>query len=98
MSYFTGTPIAYIAEATCDEPYNGPYTYTWQFDDSTSLQGASVLKSWSTVGSHTTTVTCVNHSTGETVEKINIIYIISVTSWEVGVTQSQSSYATWLVE
>jgi PKD domain-containing protein len=51
----TGQAASFLAGG-CD-PDGDPVTFTWAFDDGTSAGGSSVLKAFSTAGTHTATVT-----------------------------------------
>ena len=64
--YFTNQPITYAALATSNDPEkNGPWSYTWSFDDNTSESGAAIAsKTWSTDGPHVATITATNLTSG----------------------------------
>lgn len=63
-NYFVGVPVTYTALAQTLERPSDTFVYTWTFDDNATASGASVLKTWSTMGSHSATVTAVDNQVG----------------------------------
>ena len=58
-------------------PYDGPYTYSWTFDDLGTGSGASVTHTWTTSGVHAGTVSVVNSTTNQTASASVSVEVIS---------------------
>lgn len=95
MGYYVNQNIPYVAVGNCQDPYNGPYTYTWTFEDSTQQTGGSVTKAWATAGAHSASVSCLNTSTGDTASAQNIITVLGYSE---SFTAASARYGAAVVE
>lgn len=57
--------------------YDGPYTYSWAFDDLGTGSGASVTHTWTTSGVHVGTVSAVNSTTHQAATAFVSVKVIS---------------------
>jgi hypothetical protein len=95
MGYYVNQNIPYVAVGNCQDPYNGPYTYTWTFEDSTQQTGGSVTKAWATAGAHSASVSCLNTATGDTASAQNIITVLGYSE---SFTAASARYGAAVVE
>jgi len=67
MAYYTGQYVPFKGIGHYPVPdYDGPYTYSWTFDDGGTATGQYAVHKYHTPGNHTTSVVCVNTSLGQT--------------------------------
>lgn len=66
MSYPKDVALTYTAAASTTGLPGSTFAYTWEFDDAGSGVGTSIEHTWTTVGSHTATVTATDMITGGT--------------------------------
>ena len=60
MRYFVNKPITYTAVPNTSGYQPSDHTIRWTFDDGFTLDGFTVVKSWSTPGDHTAIATATN--------------------------------------
>lgn len=65
MSYLVSTPITYAAWPVTEGYLPEDHTLEWSFDDDTTDTGLTVVKTWTTIGDHTTSVLATNNVTGK---------------------------------
>jgi chitodextrinase len=73
-----GDIARYSATASVtDRPFD-IFTYSWSFDDGTVVSGPSVLHAWSTLGSHTATITVADTTLGISNTASAVVNVVSL--------------------